>query len=439
MWIATSAIRFDNTRYVLARKTLKVLKETTLVTFFNVLREIGLVEYENYIYDKIEGAITFWNGSIIILKELTASPADPEWSSLGGLELTGVGIDECDTVPEKAVDILFSRIRYNTDTTFKTPKMLLTCNPNLSWPRSRFVIDENGDDVTPAKGEAYIPFSLFDNPNQSFRNTYANSLLKLSPQERNRLLYGDWRYVKSSDAACYKGFTSEKHLVDNLKDDRYDADRPYILSFDFNTYPYMSTLGIQIDYESKEVLILEEFIGYAKDKRNNTPAQTRYIDKQLKLKHHDAKILVTGDPSGRQKSTLVEEGVNNFTIIKDNITFGDPKICLLDKQPSQSVRVDWINSIFESNYGDWKILIDSKCFKFIEDLVYQLKNSDGTKNKDKVLDSSQKVKYEKYGHLNDCFEMALCYFLSDEYKKYKKKQGSVPTPYTANIQPVWRY
>ena len=72
-------------------------------------------------------------------------------------------------------------------------------------------------------------------------------------------------------------------------------------------------------------------------------------------------------------------------------------------------------------------------------LILKAKNSDGTKNKDKVLDSSQKVKYEKYGHLNDCFEMALCYFLSDEYKKYKKKQGSVPTPYTANIQPVWRY
>lgn len=439
MWIATSAIRFNDTRYVLARKTLKILKETTLVTFFKVLKEIGLEENVNYSYDAINGTIKFWNDSIVILKELTASPTDPEWSSLGGLELTGVGIDECDTVPEKAVDILFSRIRHKTSSTFKVPKMLLTCNPNLAWPRPRFVIDQDGKDVVTAKGEFYIPFSLFDNPDKEFRDVYANSLRKLSPQEQNRLLYGDWRYVKSSDAACYKGFTSEKHLVDNLKETRYDPEKPYIISFDFNTFPYMSTLGIQIDYETKEVLVLEEFIGYAKDKRNNSPAQARYIDKQLKLARQEAKILITGDPSGTQKSTLVEEGVNNFTIIKDNITLGSPEVKILSKQPSQSTRVEWINSIFERNHGDWKILIDSKCFKFIEDLVYQLKNSDGTKNKDKIFDATVGVKYEKYGHLNDCFEMAMCYFLSDDYAKFKKKSKTAPIPYSSAVTPVWNY
>lgn len=66
----------------------------------------------------------------------------------------------------------------------------------------------------------------------------------------------------------------------------------------------MSTLGIQIDYETKEVLVLEEFIGYAKDKRNNSPAQARYIDKQLKLARQEAKILITGDPSGTKNQLL---------------------------------------------------------------------------------------------------------------------------------------
>ena len=80
MWIATSAIRFNDTRYVLARKTLKILKETTLVTFFKVLKEIGLEENVNYSYDAINGTIKFWNDSIVILKELTASPTDHEWS-----------------------------------------------------------------------------------------------------------------------------------------------------------------------------------------------------------------------------------------------------------------------------------------------------------------------------------------------------------------------
>ena len=35
-----------------------------------------------------------------------------------------------------------------------------------------------------------------------------------------------------------------------------------------------------------------------------------------------------------------------------------------------------------------------------EDLVYQIRNEDGTKNKQKVTDPKTKVRYEKYGH---CF------------------------------------
>ncbi|MCS2761607.1 hypothetical protein NXV13_11310 [Bacteroides ovatus] len=50
--------------------------------------------------------------------------------------------------------------------------MLLTTNPTINWVRSRFVQDENGDKVICREGEAYIPFSVFDNPNIAFRQVY---------------------------------------------------------------------------------------------------------------------------------------------------------------------------------------------------------------------------------------------------------------------------
>lgn len=45
---------------------------------------------------------------------------------------------------------------------------------------------------------------------------------------------------------------------------------------------------------------------------------------------------------------------------------------LLNKQPPQVARLEFINSLFEG-YDGWEILIDLRCRKFTEDLVYQKK------------------------------------------------------------------
>ena len=94
-------------------------------------------------------------------------------------------------ISERAVEVLFSRLRWRTHETFKTPRMLLTTNPTINWVRSRFVQDENGDKVICREGEAYIPFSVFDNPNIAFRQVYEAALNKIRDQAtKERLLYG---------------------------------------------------------------------------------------------------------------------------------------------------------------------------------------------------------------------------------------------------------
>lgn len=75
------------------------------------------------------------------------------------------------------------------------------------------------------------------------------------------------------------------------------------------------------------------------------------------------------------------------------------------------------------------------CSKFKEDLIYQRKNPDGTKEKKKVNDTKLKTKYEKYGHLSDCFDYALCYFLSDEYAKFRRSNENVSVVTTVSSDP----
>lgn len=165
VWLISSCIRFENIRAVVARKTLKSLKESTWNTIKSVLKDWGLKEDTHFKINNIEGTLTFWNDSVIIMKEMADIPSDPNFERFGSSEYTIAMVDE---VSEKAIEVLFSRLRWRTHETFKTSRMLMTTNPTTNWVRSRFVQDENGDKVTPREGEAYIPFSVLITPTSHF-------------------------------------------------------------------------------------------------------------------------------------------------------------------------------------------------------------------------------------------------------------------------------
>ena len=79
----------------------------------------------------------------------------------------------------------------------------------------------------------------------------------------------------------------------------------------------MSVLSAQIDYDNKKVYILEEILGKPETKENNTPALARKVRLKLYRDKHIGGVDVTGDPSGLQRSTTNEDGINNYTIIAD--------------------------------------------------------------------------------------------------------------------------
>lgn len=442
-WIVSSCLRFDNIRAVVARKTIKSLKESTFNTIKTIMKMWGLKEGVNYKINNLESTVTFWNDSVILLKEMVDLPSDPNFERFGSSEYTIAFIDEVSEISEKAVEVLFSRLRWRVHETFKTPRMLMTTNPCITWVRSRFVQDDEGNPVVCNKGEAYLPFSLFDNPDDKFRQVYEASLNKIRDKAtKERLLYGNWDFTESNAMAAYYAFDGEKHLVSGLKEKSYNPLLPVISCWDFNVSPFMSTLSLQVDYQNKKIYVLEEILGRPQDKENNTPALSRKIKQKYLLEGHTGGMLITGDPAGEARSTQTEDGVNNYTIILNNMRdpILRPQKKLLSKQPAHTTRLQFINSLFEG-YDGWDILIDIKCRELTKDLVYQKKNADGTKSKAKTTDPNSGVKYEKYGHLSDCLDYALCLLTENSWKNFLKtntiKVYTTSAPIYSNLGFDW--
>ena len=334
-------------------------------------------------------------------------------------------MDEVSQISQKAIDVLGSRLRWNVEKTTVVPKLLMSTNPCLGWVRDRFVQDENGAVVVLRKNDCYIPFSVFDNPDEKFRRAYLVALDNIQDKAtRERLKYGNWDFVDTNEAAAYWNFDGAKHLVTNLREQVYNPLKPIINSWDFNVQPYMSTLSVQIDYNQKKVYVLDEILGKPEDKENNTPKLSRKIAQKYLTEKHLGGLFITGDPAGLARSTQTEEGVNNYTIITSNMD--NPvlrvKKKLLSKQPPQVTRLEYVNSLF-NGYDGWEILIDMRCRRLTEDLVYQKKNADGTKAKTKVTDPKSGIKYERYGHLSDCLDYVLCLFLNDTWSKFQRHEN----------------
>ncbi|MFR9543410.1 MAG: phage terminase large subunit, partial [Rikenellaceae bacterium] len=304
VWLVSSCVRFENLRVVVARKTLKSLKESTWNTICTIVKKWGLKEDIHYRINNVAGTMRFWNDSIILMLDMADQPSDPNFERFGSMEISACAIDEVSEISQKAVEVLFSRIRWRTHETFKTPKMLLTTNPTTNWVRSRFVQDDNGDKVITREGEFYVPFSVYDNPDIGFRQTYEAALNKISDQAtKERLLYGNWDFVEANDMAVYNRFDGAKHLISGLKESVYDPTKPLITVWDFNVAPQMSVLLAQIDYDKKKVYILSEVLGKPQDKENNTPALSRRVQQKLYRERHIGGVDVTGDPSGLQRAT----------------------------------------------------------------------------------------------------------------------------------------
>ncbi len=106
------AVRYPGSRHVVARLHYPDLRDTTMVSFWREMRQIGFVEKKHYTYNKSEQIVTWSNGSETLFRNLD----DPTGAKYGSLEVSTIFIDEGSEVPDEVYRVLFpSRLRWHLD------------------------------------------------------------------------------------------------------------------------------------------------------------------------------------------------------------------------------------------------------------------------------------------------------------------------------------
>ena len=204
-------------------------------------------------------------------------------------------------------------------------------------------------------------------------------------------LYYGIPFVNSSDKFCYS-FDEQKHVkscVWNSKEMTY-------LSFDFNVNPI--TCMIIQDYDNvirvPEVIQLENSNIY------------RLCD-VIKIKYPNAYFIVTGDASGKNKSTLNPDNLNNFDVIKRSLNLSKGQMQYIASNPKLDENQILVNAILEHH----AVEIDpDKSQRLINDCKFVEMRADKTIKKGDRDDPNQQA------DALDCFR----YFLNRFYRNFMK-------------------
>ncbi len=194
-WLILMCLKYPNTRYLMGRSKLDNLKKTTFNTFLEICTKWNIEANKHYQFNGSSNIVTFFNGSEILLKDLFHYPSDPNYDSLGSLEITGAFLDEVNQITEKAKNIVNSRIRYKLDINNLIPKTIMTCNPAKNWVYQSFYRPSVENKLP--EHMKFIQSLVGDNPYIS--KHYETQLLKLDEISKQRLLYGNWEYNANED------------------------------------------------------------------------------------------------------------------------------------------------------------------------------------------------------------------------------------------------
>ncbi len=217
LWILVSALKYPETRYLIGRNKLINLRQSTLLTFFDVCKKFKLQKNVHYDYNAQSNVIRFKNGSEIFLKDLEYQPSDPNFDSLGSSEYTYIFVDEAGELDEKCYNVLLSRLRYKYSEYNLVGKILLTANPSKNFLYREFYIKDRDGNLEPYK--QFIKCLPTDNKYLNYG--YIQTLEKLDFISKSRLLFGQWEYDSqynlcnyNSIINCFKYEAESKTLLD---------------------------------------------------------------------------------------------------------------------------------------------------------------------------------------------------------------------------------
>lgn len=190
------ALLYPNTRYFIARET---LKDLTLYTAPTINEVFQLWDIDITKYAKFNGQYNYYkcyNDSIVQFLECSFMPSDPLYERFGSMQWTRGWIEEGGETSELAkINLKLGIGRWKNDHYGLLKKLLITCNPKKNWIKYNFV-DLWKQGKLPID-KAYIPSSVYDNKHR--QKGYEKVLEELTGTARQRLLLSDWEYDSDDD------------------------------------------------------------------------------------------------------------------------------------------------------------------------------------------------------------------------------------------------
>jgi len=197
VWQVLRRCKFPNSAGLIGREELVKLKDTTLLTFFQVLNNIGIRDAVDFNAQSMTAY--FPNGSRIFFREIKYLPSDPEFDRLGSYDLTDCFLDEAQQISAKAISVLKGRFSVLYGEGWETiPKALYTCNPSKGWIFQDFVSPDRQGVLRDDR--KFIKALPKDNPHVT--QAYLDNLLKADKVTIERLYHGNFDYDDDPTTLC---------------------------------------------------------------------------------------------------------------------------------------------------------------------------------------------------------------------------------------------
>ena len=195
----------------------------------------------------------------------------------------------------------------------------------------------------------FFHFTAYDNP------YIDNDEIELARETTDQMSF-DQEYLALYVDANDKPFLYEykdSHVVEDYK---YNKNLELWISFDFNVDPMSCIIGQRISTKS--------FVVFDEIKLNNSG--TEELCGHIRAKYPHARYMVTGDVSGKKRTTNTTGGLNDWTIIKRVLKLGDYQIKLRSKNLGHADSRTLCNSVLSN--ADFKITMN--CENLITDFRY---------------------------------------------------------------------
>jgi PBSX family phage terminase large subunit len=249
MEIITLCFQYPNSRWLMLRASLPVLRATLLKTFSENFLSKG---FDGYVKDFNQTSLVLtWNNGSQIVFMAESYDTDKELNRFRGLEINGAFIDEVNEIQEQTFDKVVERTGSWFHAKSCPTKILMSCNPSQNWVKKRFYDKwERGE--LPV-GVAYIQAKITDNPHVP--QDYIENLKLLPRYQYMAFVEGNWNISIKVGGEFYKCFELDNHVTET----KYNPNLPLHISWDDNVNPYLPVGIFQI--EGKEIRMIDEITG----------------------------------------------------------------------------------------------------------------------------------------------------------------------------------